>query len=436
MPAVQLFDTDIIRMTFIIGIMASTLLYERTHLTTGSLVVPGYVAAQLLNPTALLITAVNSALTYLLVARVLPRFVAIYGRALFVANIMVSILLSLIFEPALTLGFGGWGVVFDSIGYVIPALIAYDMKRQGPSKTLAAVGGASALAAMPALIIVGLFPGWVEPLLPVDTGLLAVGEEWFAVAALVSAVVSTGIQANYGLRSGGFIGSMYLGLIAVRPSQLIFVAAMALVTYGLVVHGLKRVMILFGRRKFSVMLVGGSLLSWVALELVEVVAPGALTIGGLPIAALFVPALLANDMERTSIPAVAVGGLMAGSLTLSLVAMVANVVDGAPVPSWAPPLILVSGSVMLWPQLSRRFAGRLPRPRFGRPSPGGDGPSGPWGPLEPVPALAVVGVDGRVHPAGWTDARAMTLDESPDVMEPTSWRGAGLRWRADRSGHG
>ncbi len=434
MMAVQLFDTDIIRMTFIIGIMTSALLYERTHLTTGSLVVPGYVAAQLLNPAALVVTAANSILTYLLVARVLPRFVAVYGRALFVANILVSILLSLIFEPALTLGFGQWGFVFDSIGYVIPALIAYDMKRQGPSKTLVAVGAASALAAIPALVIAGLFPGWIEPILPTDAGLLAVGEEWFAVAALASAVVSTGIQANYGLRSGGFIGSMYLGLIAVRPSQLLFVAALALVTYGLVVHGLGRVMILFGRRKFAVMLVGGSLLSWASLTVLEVLQPGLLTIGELPIAALFVPALLANDMERTSVPAVAVGGLLAGSLTLSLVSGMAAVVDGVPVQPWVLPLLVISGTTLLWPQLRVRLRDRRPRPRFGDPpSSAGSGRPPSWLPGEPVPALAVVGVDGRAHPARSRSARGL-LDESVDVMEPTPWPASALRWRVGQRG--
>ena len=225
--AVQLLDLDLIRLTFVVGIMVSALLYERTHLTTGSLVVPGYVAAQLLNPAALLITAVNALLTFVVVAKVLPRYVAIYGRALFIANILVSILLSLVFEPGLTYGLGRWGVVFDSIGYVIPALIAYDMNRQGPSRTLAAVVGAAALAAMPALLIALAFPGWVEPLLPARAGLLAVGDVWFPVAALVSAVVSTVTHANHGLRSGGFIGSMYLGLIAVRPEQVVYVAVVA-----------------------------------------------------------------------------------------------------------------------------------------------------------------------------------------------------------------
>lgn len=385
MHAVQLFDQDIIRMTFVIGVMTSALLYERTHLTTGSLVVPGYVAAQLLNPAALLITAVNSLLTYLLVARVLPRFVAIYGRALFIVNIFVSILLSLMFEPALTFGLSGWGLVFDSIGYVIPALIAYDMKRQGPAKTLTSVLGASMLAAIPGLLLVGLFPGWIEPILPVNTGLLAVGEIWFPVAALVSATVSTTMQASYGLRSGGFIGSMYLGLIAVRPGQLLFVAAMALATYLLVSHGIRHVMILFGRRKFAVMLTLGSTLSWLTLEVFDALAPGLLSINGLPIAALFVPALLANDMERTSVVAVATGGILAGSATLSVVTLVAGLVDGTGVVPWAPPLLAISFGALLWPRLKARLAGgrRADKPaNVARPS---DEIERDFDPIEPIP---------------------------------------------------
>ncbi len=434
MIAVQLFDLDLIRLTFIVGIMTSALLYERTHLTTGSLVVPGYMAAQLFNPAALFITALNSFLTYMVVARILPRYVAIYGRALFIANIFVSILLSLVFEPTLTFGFDRWGLVFDSIGYVIPALIAYDMKRQGPSKTLTSVVGASALAAMPALLIATLFPQWVEPLLPARAGLMAVGDAWFPVAALVSAAVSAAIHANYGLRSGGFIGSMYLGLIAVQPRQLLFVAVVALVTYLAVVHGLGRAMILFGRRKFAVMLVAGSILSWTVLVVADQVTPGWLSINELPIAALFIPALLANDMERTSVVAVFTGGTLAGSLTLSLVVTAAALVDQTALPLWALPLLIVSAGVMAWPKIRDRIT--LPKFRLwpGRGDPPSDSPPDPsseissgggiWNPIEalfPSPGqLQPIYIDNRDRP--------LRFDLQPDdPMEPVSWRGPLVR---------
>ncbi len=356
----QLFDQDLVRMTFIVGIAVSVLMYEKTHTTTGSLVVPGYVGAQLLNPIALITTGINAWLTFVLVSRVLPRYAAVYGRARFVTNILVSVLISLALGPMLGSVTGPSLPLLDTIGYVIPALIAYDMNRQGPTKTLTAVSVGGALAALPALLLVVLMPSRIDPFLPVETGLLAVGDVWFPIVALVSTGVSTMLFNNHQLRSGGFIGPMYLGLSAVRPEQGVYFLVMAGAVYLAVHVGLKRVMILFGRRKFAVMLMTGSLMSWTVLEVIESVRPGSLNINGLPIAALFIPALLANDMERTSVGRVVVGGFIAGAATLSLVVVTSGVVDQVPLPFWALPLLLISMAALFWPHVESRLALRLP----------------------------------------------------------------------------
>jgi hypothetical protein len=144
-------------------------------------------------------------------------------------------------------------------------------------------------------------------------------------------------------------------------------------------------MILFGRRKFAVMLTLGSTLSWLTLEVFDALAPGLLSINGLPIAALFVPALLANDMERTSVVAVATGGILAGSATLSVVTLVAGLVDGTGVVPWAPPLLAISFGALLWPRLKARLAGgrRADKPaNVARPS---DEIERDFDPIEPIP---------------------------------------------------
>ena len=192
-------------------------------------------------------------------------------------------------------------------------------------------------------------------------------------------------------------------------------------------------MILFGRRKFAVMLVGGSLLSWLVLVAADSLAPGLLSINELPIAALFVPALLANDMERTSIVSVATGGLLAASVTLPVVVGMAAVVDGTPVPLWVGPLLAVSSVILLWPQISPRLGGlwrrmgRRPSLRPPRP-PGGGG--GLWATLDDL-----VPMPGRLQPA-YVDGRNRAnryemLGEDP--MEPVSWQGALVRHRPESS---
>lgn len=357
---VQLFDIDLLRLTFVFGIVVSVLLYERTHLTTGSLVVPGYIGAQLLNPLALITTAINAGLTFFLVSKVLTRFAAVYGRARFMANIVTSVILNLLLGPALSSLTGPDLPVLDTIGYVIPALIAYDMNRQGPRKTAKAVAVAGSIAAIPGLLIVVVAPGVVDPIIQDGGGLLPVGEVWFPVVALISTAVATTMQANHRLRAGGFVGAMYLGLAATRPIQLVFLISAAFVTYVVVHHGLKRVMISFGRRKFASMLMIGSTLSWLLLEVVERFEPGVLGVANLPLAAIFVPALLANDMERTTPIRVCVGGYLAGSATLSLALVLSSIVDQSDRPGWAIPTAVVSTGVIVWPMLVARFGGTVP----------------------------------------------------------------------------
>ena len=45
-----LFDINTVRFAFIIGVLASVFIYERYHITSGSIVVPGYVAVFVLQP--------------------------------------------------------------------------------------------------------------------------------------------------------------------------------------------------------------------------------------------------------------------------------------------------------------------------------------------------------------------------------------------------
>ncbi len=368
----QLFDLELIRMTFVVGIAVSVLVYERTHTTTASLVVPGYIGVNLLNPPALLATAINAGVTFLLVSRVLPRIAAIYGRARFVTNIAVSVILALLIGPTLASTTGPSFPTLDAIGYVIPALIAYDMNRQGAAKTATAVGVSGCLAALPGLLLVSAFPGMVEPNLPLDTGLFPVGDVWFPIVALVSTGVSASLYDNHGLRAGGFVGPMYLGLAAVRPLQVIYLLGAAALIHTVVDRGVKPMMITFGRRKFAVMLMGGSMMSWAMLSLAGWLRLDGLLLGNLPIAGLFVPALLANDMERTSVRDVFVGGYLAGGATLSVVVVASAAVDGETTPWWAPPAVFVSIIILFWPRLvkqGQRFAHRYRGRSFPRATP-------------------------------------------------------------------
>ena len=60
-----LFSSEIVRFAFVFGICVSMMLYERLHLTTGSIVVPGYIAVFLVYPMVVVATFVNALLSLL-----------------------------------------------------------------------------------------------------------------------------------------------------------------------------------------------------------------------------------------------------------------------------------------------------------------------------------------------------------------------------------
>ena len=76
-------STEVVRFAFMLGVAVSMLLYERRHLTTGSIVVPGYIATFILYPMIVAATFVNALVSYLLVNKVLRRWFLLYGRTKF-----------------------------------------------------------------------------------------------------------------------------------------------------------------------------------------------------------------------------------------------------------------------------------------------------------------------------------------------------------------
>ena len=105
------------------------------------------------------------------------------------------------------------------------------------------------------------------------------------------------------------------------PWQVIVAGAIAATTYLIVTRLLMNHMILFGRRKFSSMLLVGSSLSWVLLwsgrEFFGPEVQRHLDLGSLALTPLFLPGLIANDAQRTSPRKVVLGLAMASTFVLS-----------------------------------------------------------------------------------------------------------------------
>lgn len=122
-----------IGLSIILGFLAS----EFLGISAGGLVSPGYLAFFLEQPLRLLSTMILAVIIFLGV-RLMQRFMIIYGRRRFMAAVLMSLAGTWIFEQ---LFFYANAISQDIriIGYIIPGLIANDMLKQGPVKTIVMV---------------------------------------------------------------------------------------------------------------------------------------------------------------------------------------------------------------------------------------------------------------------------------------------------------
>jgi len=112
-----------------LGILIGFIYYELVGLTPGGIVVPGYIALYLTQPLVLLITLIAVLMTYYLV-KILENIIILYGRRAFVAAVLIGFFLKWIFETQmLKLDWLTYDLAI--IGYIIPGLMAHEMRKQG-----------------------------------------------------------------------------------------------------------------------------------------------------------------------------------------------------------------------------------------------------------------------------------------------------------------
>jgi poly-gamma-glutamate biosynthesis protein PgsC/CapC len=117
-----------------IGVMVSFAFYEIIGFSPGGIVVPGYIALFLDQPVRILITLAVALLTYFAV-KILSNYIILYGRRRFLTMVLVSFLLKWLIEE-IVIKMPISGIELRSIGYIIPGLIANEMRRQGIFPTI------------------------------------------------------------------------------------------------------------------------------------------------------------------------------------------------------------------------------------------------------------------------------------------------------------
>ena len=118
-----------------IGMVLSLFLTETLGVTAGGIIVPGYIAMNLDNPTRLIVTFGISLIVYLII-KVLSNFILIYGKRRLVLALLLGFLLGYFMRSENNILSGVMDMDFVVIGNIIPGLIANWMDRQGVLRTI------------------------------------------------------------------------------------------------------------------------------------------------------------------------------------------------------------------------------------------------------------------------------------------------------------
>ncbi|GIG61705.1 poly-gamma-glutamate biosynthesis protein PgsC [Longispora fulva] len=140
------------------GLVFSLLCYLMTNLSPGGMITPGWLALSLLQDyrqaaLVVVMTAVTYGATVLL-----QKVVILYGKRLFAAVVLLSVVLQLCLFALIQHDFPLL-FVHETLGFVAPGLIAYQLVRQPPLTTILATVTVSAAAY--AVMISGVLAGVV-----------------------------------------------------------------------------------------------------------------------------------------------------------------------------------------------------------------------------------------------------------------------------------
>lgn len=142
-----------------LGMFLSLILTETIGLAAGGIVVPGYIALVLHDPIQIIITILAGVVTYAVV-HVLSRYLIVYGRRLLIVSILIGYIIAYLTRIAPMITIESLAINIETIGFVIPGLIAYWIARQGILPTLSAM---LIVASLVRLILIIVHNGVIPP---------------------------------------------------------------------------------------------------------------------------------------------------------------------------------------------------------------------------------------------------------------------------------
>lgn len=139
-----------------VGLVFGLFMVEAFGLFAGGMVVPGYIALDIIDPSMVVITIITAIMINLFI-RFLSTFLIIYGRRRVSLTVLLSFLLGqlmrYIFSSVVVVEYFGMG--FTVIGYIIPGLIALSIDRQGLVETITTLLTVSVAVRLVLIILIG-----------------------------------------------------------------------------------------------------------------------------------------------------------------------------------------------------------------------------------------------------------------------------------------
>jgi poly-gamma-glutamate biosynthesis protein PgsC/CapC len=299
-----LYSPELIRLAIVLGVVVSMMFYEKVQLTTGGAIVPAYLAISLPHPLMILSTVAAGLAAWGVTNVWLPKRRILYGRRKF----DVELLVGLGFVAGGTIASGVLGnyspllLSLSGMGFLIPGIIAHDMGRQGPKRTLQAIAATTLILAL-VIYVLGEVLRLLHAVPQGDPALLAsvlgYPREFIIVAVVASVLLGMLLFDKLDIRAGGFVTGAYLALVGPRWAELAFALLSAVITYVIVVRLLMPKLLLFGRRKLASMILVAALVTWTGeLVVMQLTDQSFVPWRGLTVVTLMIPALLANDAQR------------------------------------------------------------------------------------------------------------------------------------------
>jgi len=129
----------LIALTMGLGLLISLLFSGVVGVMAGGMVVPGYLALEMEQPTKIAATLAIAGATYGMM-RLAGNFVFLYGRRRFLLTVLVGFLLAMICHRISGFWTGEAALGLVALGLVVPGLIANWMQSQGVLRTVAVIG--------------------------------------------------------------------------------------------------------------------------------------------------------------------------------------------------------------------------------------------------------------------------------------------------------